>query len=92
MATQTDTKTRTKTDDAFDVRRAVERWTEANRKAGNSYLDIYEQAVERLADLEVKTADAVTVPVVSSVVKTHADVTRRVAGTYVKATRELINA
>jgi hypothetical protein len=90
MATQADTKT--KRDDIFDVRRAVERWTEANRKAGNGYLDIYEEAVDRFADLEVKTAEAVKLPVVSTVVKTHADVTRRVAGTYVKATRELINA
>jgi hypothetical protein len=68
MATQADTKT-TKSDDVFDVRHAVERWTEASRKAGNGYLDIYQEGVER-----------------------YTDVTRRVADTYVKAARRLINA
>ena len=69
-----------------------ERLTEANRKAGNDYLDLYEKTVAQLTDLEVKTAEAVKLPAVSTIAKTHADVTRKVAGTYVDTARDLLKA
>ena len=85
-------KTDTRRNDLFDLQAAAERFGEANRKAGNHYLDLYERTVAQLADLEVKTAETVKLPAVSSIAKTHADVSRKVAGTYVETARELLKA
>ena len=90
MATQTNNDT--KLNDIFDVQGAVERLADANRKAGNDYLDRYEKTVGQLTDLEVEIADAVKLPAVSTIAKTHADVTRKVADTYVGTARELLKA
>ena len=90
MATQT--KNDTTFDNFFDVQGAVERFADANRKAGNDYLDLYEKTVNQLTDLELKTAEAVKLPAVSTIAKTHADVTRKVAGSYVETARELLKA
>jgi hypothetical protein len=89
MATQTKTD---RTWDLFELEGSVERWTEATRKAGQDYLKIYESAVERLADLEVKTASATKIPVVATIAETHAAVSREVAGAYVSAARDLLKA
>jgi hypothetical protein len=88
----TQTKNDTKFDNLFDVQGAIERLADANRKAGNDYLNLYEKTVTQLTDLELKTADAVKLPVVGTIAKTHADVTRKVAGTYVDTARELLKA
>ena len=92
MATATQTKNGTTRNDSFDVQGVFERLTEANRKAGNDYLDLYEKTVAQLTDLEVKTAEAVKLPAVSTIAKTHADVTRKVADTYVNTARDLLKA
>ena len=84
--------TQTKPNDLFDVQAAVERLADANRKAGIDYLDLFEKAVGRLTALEIKTAEAVKLPAVTEIAKTHADVTRKVAGTYVETARELLKA
>jgi hypothetical protein len=84
--------TQTKPNDLFDVQGAVERLADANRKVGNDYLDLYEKTVGQLTALEIKTAEAVKLPAVTEIAKTHADVTRKVAGTYVETARELLNA
>jgi hypothetical protein len=84
--------TQTKPNDLFDVQGAVERLADANRKVGNDYLDLYEKTVGQLTALEIKTAEAVKLPAVAEIAKTHADVTRKVAGTYVETARELLNA
>ena len=84
--------TQTNPNDLFDVQGAVERLVDANRKAGNDYLDLYEKTVGQLTALEIKTAEAVKLPAVTEIAKTHADVTRKVAGTYVETARELLKA
>ncbi len=84
--------TTTKPNDLFDVQGVIERIADANRKAGNDYLDLYEKTVAQLTDLEVKTAEAVKLPAVAEIATTHADVTRKVAGTYVETARELLKA
>jgi len=84
--------TQTKTHDIFDVQGALERITEANRKAGNDYLDLYEKTVGQLTALELKTAEAVKVPAVTEIAKTHADVSLKVAKTYADTARELLKA
>lgn len=90
MATKTNNGT--KRNDLFDVEGAVERLAEANRKAGNEYLDLYEKTIGQLTDLQVEIADAVKLPAVSTIAKTHAGVTRKVADTYVGTARELLKA
>ena len=69
--------TQTKPNDLFNVQGAVERLADANRKAGNDYLDLYEKTVGQLTALEIKTAEAVKLPAVTEIAKTHADVTRK---------------
>jgi glutamine synthetase type III len=93
MATQTQAQPKNgKTDDLFDLQGALERWTEASRKAGNEYLDLYEKAVNQLADLEVKTANSVKIPAVVTLAETHAAATREVTGASINAARDLLKA
>jgi hypothetical protein len=78
--------------DVYNVDGSVRRWTEATRKAGNDYIDLYDKAVNQFADLEVKTAAATKLPFVSQVADAHASLTREVAGIYVTAARDLLKA
>ncbi len=91
MTTETNAKT-FKPQDILDFEGAIERWTEASRKAGKDYLELYEKAVGQLADLEVKTAGATKIPFVTTIAETHAAVSREVAGAYAAAVRDLIKA
>jgi hypothetical protein len=84
--------TQTKPNDIFNLQGAVERIADANRKAGNDYLDLYEKTVGQLTALELKTAEAVKLPAVTEIAKTHADVTRKVTKTYADTARELLKA
>jgi len=88
MATQTTPKLT----DIYNVEDAVQRWTEATRKASNDYLDLYDKAVDQITELEVKTAAATKLPLVSQLVDTHVTLTREVAGVYVTAARDLLKA
>jgi hypothetical protein len=78
--------------DFYNVEETVQKWTEATRKAGNEYLDLYDKAVDQLTELEVKAAAATKLPIVSQVVDTHVTLTREVAGVYVTAARDLLKA
>jgi hypothetical protein len=89
--TATQTKT-VKPQDLFDFDGATERWTEAGRKAGNDYLDLYETTADQLAELEVKTAEATKIPAVITIAETHASLSREVASAYVSAVRDLLKA
>jgi hypothetical protein len=86
------TATKTPFADFSDVEVAVQRWTEATRKAGNDYVDLYDKAVDQLVDLEVKTAAATKLPLVTKLVDTHVAITREVTGAYVTAARDLLKA
>jgi hypothetical protein len=78
--------------DFYNVEETVQKWTEATRKAGNEYLDLYDKAVDQLTELEVKAAAATKLPIISQVVDTHVTLTREVAGVYVTAARDLLKA
>ena len=90
MATQT--KTAPTFADYYNVDEALQRWTEATRKAGNDYLDLYDKAVDQFTDIETKAAAATKLPLVTQFVDTHATLTREVAGVYVTAARDLLKA
>jgi hypothetical protein len=89
---ENDMATQTKTQDPFDFEGAVERWTEATRKAGNDYLDAYGKAVDQLADYGVKAAAATKLPVVTELAESRAKLSRDVAETYITVTRDLLKA
>ena len=82
--------TQTKTQDRLDLEGAVERWTEATRKAGNDYLDAYGKTVDQLADYGVKTAAATKLPGVTELAESQAKLSRSVVETYIAATRDLL--
>jgi hypothetical protein len=89
---ENDMATQTKTHDLIDLESAVERWTEATRKAGNDYLDAYGKTVDQLADYGVKTAAATKVPVVTELAESQAKLSRNLADTYITVTRDLLKA
>ena len=78
--------------DFYNVDETVQRWTEATRKAGNDYLDLYDKTVDQITELEVKTAAATKLPLVTQLVDTHVTLTREVAGVYTTAARDLLKA
>ena len=84
--------TQTKTQDLIDLEGAVERWTEATRKAGNDYLDAYGKTVDQLADYGVKAAAATKFPVVTELAESQATLSRNLAETYITVTRDLLKA
>jgi nucleotide-binding universal stress UspA family protein/GNAT superfamily N-acetyltransferase len=86
---QTATKASARGDELVDVSRALGRWTETSRTASSDYLDLCEKTVGRFADLEVKSAQAIRLPLVATIAETHAAVSRQLAGAYVKAARDL---
>ena len=64
----------------------------ATRKAGNDCLDLCEKTVDQLADLEVKTAKAIKLPIVSELAEAHASMWRKVADACGSTARELTKA
>lgn len=84
--------TQTKTQDLYDLDGAVERWTEATRKAGNDYLDAYGKTVVQLADYGVKAAAAAKLPVVTELAEPQAKLARNLVETYITVTRHLLKA
>ena len=85
MATQTQAQTKNGGADLFDL----ERWIEASRKAGTEYLDLYEKAVDQLADLQVTTAKSVRIPALATLAETHAGAAREVTAASITALRGL---
>jgi hypothetical protein len=77
--------------DLFNVDGA-KRWTEASRKAGNDYLDLFETTADQLADLEVKIAQATQLPALITIAETHASASREVTKAYVSGARDLLKS
>jgi hypothetical protein len=86
------TQTQTKTDGQYDVEGAIERWTEATRKAGSDYLTAYGKTVDQLADFGVKAAAATKLPVVTELAESQAKLSRSLADTYITVSRDLLKA
>ncbi len=60
------------------------------RKAGNMYLDAYEQIVDRTIDLERKVADLTQQEWLKSLIEAQADFTHEVSESYTTAARTLL--
>jgi hypothetical protein len=88
MATRTTNGTRGPGDSG--VQALAEHVVVAARRAGHAYLDSTEEAVNRLADLQVSVGQASRVDLVSDLAAVQADVSRDVGRAYVSAGRSLI--
>ena len=62
----------------------------AARKAGNLYLDTYEKAVDRTAELQLKLAGLTQQEWLKSLIEAQVDVTRELAGSYTTTARSLL--
>ena len=62
------------------------------KRSSYTGVELYEKTVGQLTALELKTAEAVKVPAVTEIAKTHADVSLKVAKTYADTARELLKA
>ena len=67
-----------------------DQWLVAARKAGNTYLDSYEKAVERTTDLELRFAGMSQQEWLKSLIEAQVDITREVASSYTTAARTLL--
>ena len=64
-------------------------WATA-RKAGNLYLDTYEKAVDRTAEVQLKLAGLTQQEWLKSLIEAQADLTRELANSYTSAARALL--
>jgi hypothetical protein len=65
-------------------------WLGAARKAGHSYLDSYEKAVERATDLQLRFAGMTQQEWIKSLIEAQVDITREVSSSYTTAARSLL--
>ena len=72
------------------IRDLNERIIESSKKAGNTYLDIYEKTLNSIADYQEKVGERSQVDWVSTIANAQADFTRELAGAYTSAARTLL--
>jgi hypothetical protein len=72
------------------IRDLNERIIESSKKAGNTYLDIYEKTLNSIADYQEKVGEKSDVDWVSTIANAQADFTRNLAGAYTSAARTLL--
>ena len=92
MATTTQTKTGIPSfDAAFEqLRESNEQVLAAARKAGNLYLDSYEKAVDRTAELQLKLAGLTQQEWLKSLIEAQVDIARELTGSYTTTARSLL--
>jgi hypothetical protein len=93
MATATKSRTTSSrnTADAGDrIRDLNERILESSRKAGTTYVDVYEKAMGSIADYTERLGEQSQVDWVKTVTDAQADFTRQLAGAYTSAARSLL--
>lgn len=80
--------TTTKTQYPFDqFRDSADQILAAARKAGALYIDSYEQAVDRALDIESRFAASAQPEWVKTLIESHLDLSRELAGAYVNTAR-----
>jgi hypothetical protein len=72
------------------IRDLNERIIESSKKAGNTYLDIYEKTLNSIADYQEKVGERSQVDWVTTIANAQASFTRDLAGAYTSAARSLI--
>ena len=77
-------------DTATRIRELNERIIEQGRKAGRTYLDSYEETLNRLADFEQKVGQASQLDWITELANAQAGFIRDVTAAYTRAARELL--
>jgi hypothetical protein len=72
------------------IREVNERIIESSRKAGTTYLDLYEKTLNSIADYQDKVGEQSQVEWVTTIANTQAEFTRELASAYSSAARSLI--
>ena len=72
------------------IRDLNERILESSKKAGSTYLDIYEKTLNSIADYQEKAGEQSQVDWVSTMTKAQADFTRQLASAYSNAARSML--
>jgi hypothetical protein len=72
------------------IRDLNERIIESGRKAGNTYLDVYEKTLNSIADYQEKVGEQSQVDWVKTITDAQANFTRDLAGAYTSAARTLL--
>jgi hypothetical protein len=72
------------------IREVNERIIESSRKAGNTYLDLYERTLNSIADYQDKVGEHSRVEWVTTIANAQADFTRELASAYTSAARTLV--
>ena len=72
------------------IRDLNERIIESSKKAGNTYLDIYEKTLKSIADYQKKVGEQSDVEWVTTIANAQAGFTRDLAGAYTSAARSLL--
>lgn len=76
---------------AFEqVKDSSEQVWAAARKAGNLYLDTYEKAVDRTAELQLKLAGMTQQEWLKSLIEAQVDVSKELAGSYTTTARSFL--
>jgi hypothetical protein len=91
MTTQANPIPQSVEDVAAQIRALNEPLVAASRKAANSSLDAYEQAVEQVIAFEKKVAGTAELDWLQGVVEAREAVARTLTEAYVSAVRELLN-
>ena len=77
--------------DASDrIRDLNKRILESSKKAGNTYVDIYEKTANSVADYTERVGEQSQIDWVKTVTDAQADFTRQLAGAYTSAARSLL--
>jgi hypothetical protein len=77
-------------DAAERIRDLNERILESGKKAGNTYLDIYEKTLSSIADYQEKVGEQSQVDWVTTMANAQADFTRQLASAYSGAARNML--
>jgi hypothetical protein len=72
------------------IREVNERIIQSSRKAGNTYLDLYEKTLSSIADYQEKVGEQSQVEWVTTIANSQANFTRELAGAYTSAARSLL--
>jgi hypothetical protein len=87
MSNETDPK---RDFDGFDLETLLAGWSASYRDAADRLLELYEQAVGRLAETHVNGARATDVSAVITLAETQATLSREIADAYIRSVRTLL--
>jgi hypothetical protein len=86
----TDTDPKRDFGDDFDLQSVMAGWSASYRDATDRLLELYEQAIGRIAETHVNQARATDITAVITLAETQATLSREIADAYVRSVRGLL--